>query len=214
MGAKPGDKTQVPQQYGCQYKFDACNMSFSPRNLTSVSVVSRYARRNVTFACPAMRRWQRVLAEAGARQPELFLRKQVRVRTTVVPRPPRLCPYCDAPQFFPAFQRAARATRSLGVPSPRITPPRPLRRPAVVARRVLTSSSPPHPPFSSSPRLLVSSVLLTSLPSLSLRIDPPRPRFSQLVYLITTIVLLPLEIMISRMPKGSLSPSVDSLRGI
>lgn len=53
---KPGDKTQVHQQYGCQYKFDACNMSFSPRNLTTVSVVSRYARRNVILACSA--RWE------------------------------------------------------------------------------------------------------------------------------------------------------------
>lgn len=55
MGAEPGDKTQVPQQYGWQYKFDACNMSFSQRNLASVSTVSRYARRDVTFACAARR---------------------------------------------------------------------------------------------------------------------------------------------------------------
>lgn len=56
MGAKPGDKTQVPQQYGWQYKFDACNMSFSPRNLTIVSVVLSYVRRDVTYACRA--RWE------------------------------------------------------------------------------------------------------------------------------------------------------------
>lgn len=97
MGAKPGDKTQVPQQYGCQYKFDACNMSFSPRNLTSVSVVSRYARRDVTFTWPAMRKWLRELVEAGARQPGRSLRKQVRDRpSSIVRRRPTasLCPYC------------------------------------------------------------------------------------------------------------------------
>jgi len=52
-------------------------MSFSPRNLTSVSVVSRYARRDVTFACPAMRKWQHGSVKTGAKQPERFLRKQV-----------------------------------------------------------------------------------------------------------------------------------------
>jgi len=86
MGVKPGDKTQVHQQYGCQYKFDACNMSFSPRNLTSVSVVSHYARHDVIFVCPAMRKWQRGSVEAETRLPKQFLRKQVCDPLTLVPR--------------------------------------------------------------------------------------------------------------------------------
>lgn len=193
MRAKPGDKTQVPQQYGCQYKFDACNMSFSPRNLTSVSVVSRYARRDVTFACPAMRRWQREPAEAGARQPGRFPWKQVRVGSIVVPRRPTasLCPYCartEAPRFTPrsarlpaAFQRAVRATRSpagpVGPGSPRIVL-------ADVPQRSRGASSPRHRhPILRSPRP-------PRPPRPPLRIDPARSRCSQplfIVYLITAI---------------------------
>lgn len=52
MRRKPGDKIQVPQQYGCQYKCDACKMGLSPRYLTTANVVLCYARRNVTFLPP------------------------------------------------------------------------------------------------------------------------------------------------------------------
>lgn len=52
MGAKSGDKSQVPLQYGCQYKFDACNMRSSPKNLTnspSIRRLFRNTQRNVIF---------------------------------------------------------------------------------------------------------------------------------------------------------------------
>lgn len=52
MRVKLGDKTQVPLQHGCQYKFDACNMRFSPKNLTSSLSSCRLFRniqRNVIF---------------------------------------------------------------------------------------------------------------------------------------------------------------------
>lgn len=61
-------------------------MSFSPRNLTNVSVVSHYARHDVTFVCPAMRKWQRGSVEVEARLPKQFLRKQVCDPPTSVPR--------------------------------------------------------------------------------------------------------------------------------
>jgi len=56
MGMELEDKTQVPQQYGRQYKFDACNMSFSPGSFTIVSRVLCYMQRDVTFMCAV--RWE------------------------------------------------------------------------------------------------------------------------------------------------------------
>lgn len=97
IGAKPGDKTQVHQQYGCQYKFDACNMSSSPRNLTSVSVVSRYERRDVTLACLA--RWETAMQVGWRRnegnrngflQEQRYTNERPPVRHSWRPRAPRV----------------------------------------------------------------------------------------------------------------------------
>lgn len=209
MGAKPGDKTQVPQQYGCQYKFDPCNMSFSPRNLTSVSVVSRYARRDVTFACPAMRRWQRGSTETGARQPERFLRKQVRDPSSSIRRlsaTDRLVMSILRSDRYAAILRASlthsrpvRETRSLGV-SLACRRRHRHRRCDIQQRRVLASSSPPHSPFS------FGSVLRFFQTDPTLR--HPQPPI--IVYLIIAISLFRSEIMFSGMPEGSL-PGVAQL---
>lgn len=63
-------------------------MSFSPRNLTTVSIVSRYARRDVTLACSA--RWETAMQVGWRRNVDNrngFSLREQRYQRTIPPRP-------------------------------------------------------------------------------------------------------------------------------